>query len=110
MTAVTTAIEKIGLSSIARRLGYFPSAIQKWRDDGRLPKSELAGLTNYADVIAELSEGSVTAEELLSATRLSWMEDQEEKKRDRNPALLSLGARVVKRVKKSVRHKKVAGK
>lgn len=75
MSTVTSAIERIGLSPIARRCGYRPSAIQKWRDRGRLPKTDLAGLTNYAEVIAELSEATeepVTKEELLRDTRMAW--------------------------------------
>lgn len=75
MSTVKTAISLIGLSAIARRFGYRPSAIQKWRDDGRLPRSDLAGLTFYARGIAELSaktEKPVTAEQLLTDTRLAW--------------------------------------
>jgi len=75
MSTVTSAIELIGLTPIARRFGYRPSAVQKWRDEGRLPMSELAGLTQYAQVIAELSESTdrpVTKEELLADTRAAW--------------------------------------
>lgn len=75
MSTVTSAIERIGLSPIAQRFGYRPSAIQKWRDNGRLPKTDLAGLTNYAEVIAELSEATeepVTKEQLLRDTRAGW--------------------------------------
>lgn len=75
MSTVTSAIERIGLSPIAQRFDVWPSAVQKWRDRGRLPKSELAGLTNYAEVIAELSEATdkpVTKEQLLRDTRTAW--------------------------------------
>lgn len=75
MSTVTSAIERIGLSPIAQRFGFRPSAVQKWRDRGRLPKTDLAGLTNYAEVIAELSESTeepVTKEQLLRDTRTAW--------------------------------------
>lgn len=75
MSTVTSAIERIGLSPIAQRFGFRPSAVQKWRDRGRLPKTDLAGLTNYAEVIAELSEATeepVTKEQLLRDTRTAW--------------------------------------
>ena len=75
MSTVTSAIGLIGLTPIAKRFGYRPSAIQKWQKRGRLPKSDLAGLTNYAEVIAELSEATaepVTKEELLRDTRTAW--------------------------------------
>lgn len=73
---VTSAIKHIGLSPIARRLGYQPSAIQRWRDDGRLPKTDLAGLTTYAVTIEEMCDGKWTAEQLLGATRDSWLQKQ----------------------------------
>lgn len=75
MSTVTSAIKLIGLSPIARLFGYRPSAVQKWRDDGRLPQSDLAGLTFYAAAIAALSsktETPVTADELLADTRAAW--------------------------------------
>lgn len=75
MSMVTSAIERIGLSRVARRFDCWPSAVQKWRDRGRLPKSDLAGLTDYAGGIAELSEATaqpVTKEELLRDTRTAW--------------------------------------
>jgi hypothetical protein len=75
MSTVTSAIDHIGLTPIAKRFGYRPSAVQRWRDEGRLPKTDLAGLTNYAEVIAELSQQAgkpVTAEKLLEDTRAAW--------------------------------------
>lgn len=75
MSTVTSAIERIGLSPIARRCDVWPSAVQKWRDGGCLPRTDLAGLTNYAEVIAEMSEATeapVTKEQLLRDTRKIW--------------------------------------
>lgn len=72
MSTVTSAIEHIGLTPIAKRYGYRASAIQKWRDVGALPQTELSGLTDYAAGIAELSDGEVTKEELLRDTRAYW--------------------------------------
>lgn len=75
MSTVTSAIELIGLSKLAKRLGYYPSAVQKWRDEGRLPQTELSGLTHYAETIAELSEDTakpVTVDQLISDTRKAW--------------------------------------
>jgi hypothetical protein len=67
-----SAIDHIGLTRLANRFGYRPSAVQKWRDQGRLPQSELAGLTQYAEAIEELSDGKYTAVQLIAETRLKW--------------------------------------
>lgn len=75
MSTVKSAIGLIGLSKIARRAGCYPSAVQKWRDEGRLPQSELAGLTQYAETISELSQDTdspVTVDELIADTRAAW--------------------------------------
>jgi hypothetical protein len=80
-STVTIAIQQIGLTRLSKRFGFYPSAVQKWRDRGRLPKTELAGLTNYAQVIAELSRDTdepVTMEELLMDTRKGWQKRAEE--------------------------------
>lgn len=73
MSSVTSAIDHIGLSRLAREFGYRPSAVQKWRDEGRLPKSELAGLTEYASTIENLTGGKYRAADLLAETRAAWV-------------------------------------
>jgi hypothetical protein len=69
---VASAIDHIGLTKVGNRFGIRPSAAQKWRDNGRLPQSDLSGLTKYAAGIEELSEGKFTAERLLAETREAW--------------------------------------
>lgn len=69
---VASAIDHIGLTPIANRFNLWPSAVQKWRDLGRLPESELSGRTEYAIGIAELSDGKFPAERLLAETREAW--------------------------------------
>lgn len=81
--SVTESIRAIGLTPLARRFDCQPSAVQKWRDDGRLPQSELAGLTNYAETIAELSRETkkpTTIKRLLADTRKAWVKRAEEKR------------------------------
>lgn len=81
--AVASAIKKIGLSPIARRFDLYASAVQKWRDDGCLPQTDLSGLTNYADAISEMSEGEFTPAQLLDATREAWLKRRAITKRRR---------------------------
>lgn len=75
MSRVTSAIEHIGTTKIARRVKLRPSAVQKWRDQGRLPRTDLIGHTHYARQIAALAkeEGmQVTVSGLLRDTRKAW--------------------------------------
>lgn len=72
MKLVTRAIKEIGLAPIAARHGIHPSAVIKWKQQGRLPRTDLAGLTNYAKTIEELSEGRYPAADLLDETRSEW--------------------------------------
>lgn len=74
-TIVASAIDHIGLTPIANHFDIWPSAVQKWRDLGRLPESDLSGRTEYAAGIEELSEGEYPAEKLLAATREAWQKN-----------------------------------
>lgn len=69
---VASAIDHIGLTPIANRFDIWPSAVQKWRDNGRLPESELSGRTEYAVGIEALSAGKFPADRLLAETREAW--------------------------------------
>lgn len=72
MSFVKDAINHIGLKPIADRYGFKPSAVHKWKAQERLPRTELAGLTNYAQGIEELSEGRFRARDLIAETRVAW--------------------------------------
>jgi hypothetical protein len=75
VNTVTRSIELIGTTKVAQRVNLYPSAVQKWRDQGRLPITELAGLTQYAREISLLSIETgepVTVERLLVDTRAAW--------------------------------------
>lgn len=69
---VASAIDHIGLTKLGNRFDVWPSAVQKWRDLGCLPESDLSGRTEYAKGIEEESGGKYTAEQLLEATREAW--------------------------------------
>jgi hypothetical protein len=71
-TTVTRAIAHIGLTPVAKKFDVWPSAVQKWRDQGFLPESELSGRTKYAQGIEELSDGMFKADEMLAETRDAW--------------------------------------
>lgn len=69
---VTLAIWDLGLSPIAAEVDIWPSAVQKWRDNGYLPESELSGRTKYAEAIDRLSRGKWQKQKLLAVTRAFW--------------------------------------
>lgn len=72
MSTVKSAIDHIGPAKLAERLDFYPSAITKWRKASRLPRTELAGLTNYAEIMEEMSGGKFTASALIEDTRRQW--------------------------------------
>lgn len=71
-STVASAIDHIGLTKLGNRFGIRPSAVQKWRDNDRLPQTDLAGLTAYAEGIEELCQGKFKAKALLADTRAAW--------------------------------------
>lgn len=71
-STVASAIAHIGLTKVGNRFGIWPSAVQKWRDQRRLPQTELSGLTEYAAGLEELSDGKYRAAEMLAETRKFW--------------------------------------
>jgi hypothetical protein len=71
-STVASAIDHIGLTKVGNRFGIRPSAVQKWRDNARLPQTDLSGLTEYAAGIEELSLGRYPAAKLLAETREAW--------------------------------------
>jgi hypothetical protein len=46
--------------------------VHKWKHQGRLPRTELAGLTDYARALEELSGGKFLAIDLIAETRVAW--------------------------------------
>lgn len=62
---IDVAIEKVGLAQLARELGVTPPAIRKWQRVGRMPRTEWTAETQYAQRIAHLCAGALTAEQLL---------------------------------------------
>jgi hypothetical protein len=45
--------------------GLSGNAVKKWRDNGRPPRTEYTGETNYAQLIEEATSGAVSAVDLL---------------------------------------------
>lgn len=64
---ITKAVGIVGIHNLAKRCNVTYQAILKWKKAGRLPRTEWTGETAYSRVIEEMTEGEVTAAELLQA-------------------------------------------
>ena len=53
-----------GAAAVARACSVSPVAVHKWRQRGRLPRTDWTGETNYAELIAEATNGRITSNEL----------------------------------------------
>lgn len=70
MTPLEHAFELLGPAKVARACGVKgPSAI-KWRANGRLPRTEWTGETQYAHCIERATEGKVTRDALLALPKV----------------------------------------
>lgn len=63
---IQKVIDIVGLAPLARELGVTYQAIRRWQKQGRLPRTEWTGETEYASTMEKLSGGQVTREQLLA--------------------------------------------
>lgn len=66
---ISKAIDLIGLRPLARECGVTPQAIYKWRDRGRVPRTDWTGETDYAVRIEKATKGQITRDQLLNLKR-----------------------------------------
>lgn len=66
---VIAAIEKLSITDIANGCDVAPSAVHRWKKNGRLPRTDLTGETSYAEVINKLSNGEYSVSRLHDQTR-----------------------------------------
>ena len=62
---IKQAVKYIGRSKLSKAVGVSQPAIIRWEDNGRLPRTEWTGETNYAEIIVKLSKGKFKKKELL---------------------------------------------
>ena len=72
MNLLDQAIGLRGWAPLAKALGVSEQAVRKWRDAGRLPRSEFSGETKYAEVIDTETGGMVRASDLIEWSRRGW--------------------------------------
>lgn len=62
-------IKTVRVSVVADVCGVSQRAIYKWMDNGKLPRTEYTGETNYAEKIAHASNGLFSADVILTIGR-----------------------------------------
>ncbi|HAV8509814.1 TPA: helix-turn-helix domain-containing protein [Escherichia coli] len=62
-------IKTVRVSVVADVCGVSQRAIYKWMDNGKLPRTEYTGETNYAEKIAHASNGLFSADAILTIDR-----------------------------------------
>lgn len=60
------AIDRVGITRLARELGLTHQAFYKWEAKRRLPRTEWTGETKYSERIQLLCNGEVTKDQLLA--------------------------------------------
>lgn len=65
MNLISTAISIIGLHELAAECSVTYQAVQRWKKNGCLPRTEWTGETNYSEIIEKLTKGQVTKKQLL---------------------------------------------
>ncbi|HAM76368.1 MAG TPA: hypothetical protein DCQ09_12190 [Alcanivorax sp.] len=70
MSFFKSVIDSVGGVKAASKIcGISPRAMYKWLDSDSLPRTDYTGETNYADLLAEASDGKFTADELREKLR-----------------------------------------
>lgn len=65
MDSFKDAIEQVGGPiQVAKVCGVTRQAVDKWIHNGRLPRTDYTGETNYAELLAKASKGAFTARQL----------------------------------------------
>ncbi len=70
---IQQAVNEAGLVPVSIECGVSFVAVHYWTKNGRLPRTELTGETQYASAIQRATGGQITAESLLAETRAAWL-------------------------------------
>ena len=64
ISPIARAVQKVGLKDLEKGLGITYQAIRRWERNGRMPRTEWTGETDYGRRIELLTEGEVTDQQL----------------------------------------------
>ena len=66
---ISKAISIVGIYRLGKACGIAYQSIYRWERNGRLPRTEWTGETNYAAIIEAETHGQITREQLLNFKR-----------------------------------------
>ena len=69
---IVKIIEEAGVMTVARATGVTRAAVEKWRQDERLPRTEATGETHFSAALAKLSKGRYTASRIIKFSSAQW--------------------------------------
>ena len=72
MNLITKAINHGHVTIIARACNVTYQAVRRWERDGRLPRTDLTGETDYAARIARSTRYKISKSALLAQSRKAW--------------------------------------
>lgn len=73
---LSDVIKTIRVSVVAEACGVSQRAIYKWMTNGKLPRTDYTGETNYAEKIASVSNGLFSADTILTIGRVQPTTDR----------------------------------
>ncbi len=66
---ISKAIAIVGIRKLGKACGISYQSIYRWERNGRLPRTDWTGETDYASRIEEATKGAVTRDQLLNFKR-----------------------------------------
>ncbi len=68
--AIDIAIQRHGIEKVSKLMNISVSSIRKWKRDGRLPRTEFTGESDYASILRCLT--GISHAKILLSSKYRW--------------------------------------